>query len=144
MITDCFDDAVILNNLGYELGEQNRKLEEAEALMRRAVELDRWERARAGDPDAENGGHLDSLGWVLFRRGKLKEARELLEKAVVSSDAAGDGIVWDHLGDVAFRQGEKKRAAEAWKKAAELYRGSHTGREKGRLDEVKRKVQLAE
>lgn len=138
------DDVSALNNLGYELGDQNRKLEEAEALMRRAVEVDKWERTRAGDPDAENGGYLDSLGWVLFRRGKLKEARELLEKAVASPDATGDGIVWDHLGDVAFRQGEKKRAAEAWKKAAELYRGSHTGREKGRLDEVKRKVQLAE
>lgn len=138
------DDAAALNSLGYELAEQNRKLDEAEALVRRAVELDRWERTRGGDPDTESGQYLDSLGWVLFRRGKLKEARELLEKAVASPDAAGDGIIWDHLGDVAFRQGEKKRAAEAWKKAAELYRGSHTGREKGRLDEVKRKVQLAE
>ncbi|MCU0703522.1 MAG: tetratricopeptide repeat protein [Fimbriiglobus sp.] len=138
------DDVLVLNNLGYELADQNRKLEEAEALLRRAVELSRWERARSGDPDAENGGYLDSLGWALFRRGKLKESRELLEKAVGLPESAADAIVWDHLGDVAFRQGEKKRAGEAWRKAAELYRGSHTGREKGRLDEVKRKLLLAE
>jgi tetratricopeptide (TPR) repeat protein len=138
------DDVGALNNLGYELADQNRNLDEAEELLRRAIELDKWERGRQGDPDAENAGYLDSLGWALFRKGKLKEARGLLEKAVAMPDSAGDGIVWDHLGDVAFRQEDKKRAAEAWKKAAELYRGSHVGREKGRLEEVKRKVTLAE
>ncbi len=138
------DDASVLNSLGYELGDQNRKLEEAETLLRRAVGLDAWERGRAGDPDADNGMYQDSLGWVLFRRGKLKEARDLLERAALSPDSSGDGVVWDHLGDVAFRQGDKKRAAEAWRRAAELYRGSHVGREKGRLEEVKKKVQLAE
>lgn len=138
------DDATVLNNLGYELADQNRKLDEAEALLRRAVVMDKWERGRQGDPDAESGGYLDSLAWALFRRGKLKDARDLLEKAVTSPDANADGIVWDHLGDVAFRQDDKKRATEAWKKAAELYRGSHTGRDKGRLDEVKVKLKLAE
>ncbi len=138
------DDVTVLNNLGYELADQNRKLDEAETLLRRAVEIDAWERGRQGDPDAENAGYQDSLAWALFRRGKLKEARALLETAVSMPDASGDGIVWDHLGDVAFRQGDKKRAAEAWRKAADLYRGSHVGREKGRLDEVKAKVKLAE
>jgi tetratricopeptide (TPR) repeat protein len=138
------DDASVLNSLGYELADQNRKLDEAEAMLRRAVEIDAWERGRQGDPDADNGSYQDSLGWVLFRRGKLKEARELLEKAVLSPDSADDGVVWDHLGDCAFRQGDKKRAAEVWKVAADLYRGSHVGREKGRLDEVRRKIKLAE
>jgi tetratricopeptide (TPR) repeat protein len=138
------DNVLALNNLGYELADQNRKLDEAEALLRRAIDLDRWERGRSGDPDAENSGYLDSLGWVLFRQGKLKEARALLEKAVAMPESAGDGIVWDHLGDVAFRQGEKKRAAEAWRQAAKLFENTHLGREKGRLDEVKAKVKLAD
>jgi tetratricopeptide (TPR) repeat protein len=138
------DDVLLLNNLGYELADQNRKLEEAEELVRRAIDLDRWERGRRGDPEAESGGYADSLGWVLFRRGKLKEAREQLEKAVASPEAAADGIVWDHLGDCAFRQGDKKRAAEAWRQAAKWYANSHTGRELGRLDEVKAKLKLAE
>lgn len=144
MLDDDPDNVAVLNNLGYELADQNRKLEEAEALLRRAVELDRWERGRRGDPDAESGGYADSLGWVLFRRGKLKDARGLLEKAVASPESADDGIVWDHLGDCAFRQGDKKRAGEAWRQAAKLYEKSHTGREFGRLDEVKAKVKLAE
>lgn len=144
ILNDNPDDVRALNVLGYELAEQNRKLEEAETLIRRAVELDRWERARAGDPEAESGAYVDSLGWVLFRRGKLKEARVQLEEAVASPESNGDAIVWDHLGDVAFRQGEKKRAGEAWRQAAELYRGSHLGQQFGRLDEVKRKLLLVE
>lgn len=138
------DDVLLLNNLGYELADQNRKLEEAETLVRRAIDLDRWERGRRGDPEAESGGYADSLGWVLFRRGKLKEAREQLEKAVASPEASADGIVWDHLGDCAFRQGDKRRAAEAWRQAAKWYEKSHTGRELGRLDEAKAKLKLAE
>ena len=123
------DDTQVLNNLGYNLADQNRELEEAETLVRRAIELDKWQRTRAGDPDAASGGYADSLGWVLFRRGKLKEARVQLEAAVASPDGAGSGVVWDHLGDVAFRQGEKKRAAEAWAKAAELLAGGHEGKQ---------------
>jgi tetratricopeptide (TPR) repeat protein len=138
------DDVLVLNNLGYDLADQNRKLDEADDLVRRAIDLDRWERARAGRPEAESGGYADSLGWVLFRRGKMKEAREQLEKAVASPESADDGIVWDHLGDVAFRQGDKKRAGEAWRQAAKLYEKSHTGRELGRLDEVKAKARLAD
>jgi tetratricopeptide (TPR) repeat protein len=138
------DDVLILNNLGYHLADQGRKLEEAEGLIRRAIELDQFERVKRGDPEPVSGGYTDSLGWVLFRRGKVKEARELLEQAAASPEAAPDAIVWDHLGDVAFRQGDRKRAAEAWKRAAELYTHSHHGRQDGRLDEVKRKQKLAE
>lgn len=143
LLDDDPDDVLVLNNLGYNLADQGRKLDEAEVLIRRAIELDKFERTKRGDPEAESGGYQDSLGWVLFRRGKLKEARELLEQAVVSTESAPDGIVCDHLGDVAFRQGDTKRAATAWKRAAELFKDSHLGRQNGRLDEVKRKMELA-
>ena len=138
------DDVLALNNLGYNLGDQNRELAEAETLIRRAIELDQWERTKGGSPRAKSGGYADSLGWVLFRRGKLKEARALLEEAAASPDGAGSAIIWDHLGDVAFRQGEKKRAAEAWKKAVDLYANTHEGRLHGRQGEAKRKLKEVE
>lgn len=144
VLDDDPDDVLVLNNLGYNLADQGRKLDEAEALVRRAIELDRFERTKRGDPEAESGGYQDSLGWVLFRKGKLPEARALLEQAVASTESAPDGIVWDHLGDVAFRQGDVKRAAAAWGKAEKLFKDSHLGRQNGRLDEVKRKIKLAE
>ena len=138
------DDVLALNNLGYNLADQNRKLDEAEQLIRRAIELDRDERARAGEANLEHAAYLDSLGWVLFRRGKLAEAREWLEKAAIMPDGSSDPTVWDHLGDVCMRQGDKARAKTAWANAATRYIGTQQGRHLGRMDEAKRKLKLAE
>jgi tetratricopeptide (TPR) repeat protein len=130
------DDALILNNLGYNLADEGRKLDEAEKMIRRALELDRDERARRGERELDNGSYLDSLGWVLFRRGKLDEARKALEAAVKSPDSNGDGIAWEHLGDVAIRQKDVASAHAAWRKAIDLYRDSHVGRQNNRRAEV--------
>ncbi|HVK18619.1 MAG TPA: tetratricopeptide repeat protein [Fimbriiglobus sp.] len=144
VLDDDPDDALALNNLGYNLADQGRNLPEAEAMVRRAIEIDRFERAKLGTPEAESGTYLDSLGWVLFRRGKLPEAREALERAAKLQDTAGDAVVWDHLGDVCFRQGDKTAARKAWEKAAELSTDSHVGRQQDRLQEVRRKLKLAQ
>lgn len=140
VLDDDPDDVLVLNNLGYNFADQGRKLEEAEAMVRRAIELDAAERLRNGNAEAESGVYLDSLGWVLFRRGKLADARAVLEKAVALPDSATDAIVWDHLGDVAFRQGEKSRARAAWTRAVDLFADSHAGRHDGRRDETVRKL----
>lgn len=140
VLDDDPDDLLVLNNLGYNLADQGRKLDEAEAMIRRAIDLDAAVRLRSGNAEAESGVYLDSLGWVLFRRGKLADARAVLEKAVTLPDSATDAVVWDHLGDVAFRQGEKDRARAAWSKAVEWYANSHTGRQGGRRDEAVRKL----
>lgn len=79
--------ATALNFLGYLLADQNRQLEEAEGLVRRAVEQ---------DPD--NGAYVDSMGWVFYRLGRLEAARAELERAV--SLTGGDPVVREHLGDV--------------------------------------------
>ena len=138
------DDVLALNNLGYNLADQNRGLVEAEQLIRRAIELDRDERARAGEANLEHAAYLDSLGWVLFRRGKLTEAREWLEKAAIMPEGSTDPTVWDHLGDVCMRQGDKARAKTAWANAAARYIGTQQGRHLGRMDEAKRKLKLVE
>jgi len=86
------------NFLGYLLADRGRDLEEAHALIRAAV---------AADPD--NGAYLDSLGWVLFRLGRLEEAQRLLERALQLT--GGDPVIHEHLGDVfaALRQAERAR-----------------------------------
>lgn len=144
ILDDDPDDMLILNNLGYNLADQGRKLDEAEQLIRRALELDAHERRMKGDPEGESGTYLDSLAWVLFRRGKVKEARELLEKVAKLPETASDAVVWDHLGDVRFREGATGSARDAWTKAAELYKNSHQGRQGGRRDEVLRKLKQTE
>lgn len=134
------DHAGACNDLGYHLADQGRNLDEAERLVRRAVAVDRADRRRAGDPEADNAAYLDSLAWVLFRKGKLAEARDLLLKTVAIPDGATDGVVWDHLGDVQYRLGEKDKAKTSWRKAERLLASDHRGRRDGRLDDIKRKL----
>ena len=144
LLDDNPDNVLILNNFGYQLADQGRKLDEAEAMIRRAIELDRDARIKAGDPDAESGNYSDSLGWVLFKKGKFAEARKALEAATQFAEVSENGVVWDHLGDTYFRLDLKKEAVAAYAKALKLFTGSHEGKQFGRLDEVKRKLKLAE
>ncbi len=143
ILADDPDHAAACNDLGYHLADQGRELDEAERLVRHAVAVDRADRKRAGDPEPENAAYLDSLGWVLFRRGKHADARDWLERAADTPDGAADAVVWDHLGDVCFRLGDKPRAKVYWEKAAELYVNDPRGKREGRTDEVRKKLRLA-
>jgi tetratricopeptide (TPR) repeat protein len=138
------DHAVACNDLGFHLADQGRNLDEAERLVRTAIASDRLDRKKGGNAEPENAAYIDSLGWVLFRRGKFAEAKMELERAAALPAGAADPVVWDHLGDVLFRSGEKPKAKAAWEKALELYeadtRTSSRGRRDGRLDEVKVKL----
>src|SRR5205823_14146647 len=109
--------------------DRNKKLDEAERMIRKALDLDRQQRnskdALSLDADRDNAAYVDSLGWVLFRRGRFKEAVAELEKAVKLPDGAHDPTVWDHLGDAYIRLKEKTKAAGAWKKALRMYDERH-------------------
>src|SRR5262249_26790906 len=119
-----------------------------ERLIRKALDLDAQQRksAIAADleDDSDNAAFVDSLGWVLFRRGQLDAARENLEKAAALSGGAEDPVVWDHLGAVSFRMHDAARAKTMWEKSLALY--ETTGRRKtdGHYAEVKRKLHLAD
>jgi tetratricopeptide (TPR) repeat protein len=139
------DHASACNDLGFHLADQGRDLDEAEQLVRNAIVVDRFDRKKTGAADPENAAYIDSLGWVLFRKGKLPEARAELERAVKLYEGETDPIVWDHLGDVLFRLGEKTKAKEDWKKAEELYKNDPRGsshRRDDRYEELKRKIKL--
>ncbi len=93
-----------LNFIGYTLASHGGDLEEAERLVRRALEL---------KPDS--AAFLDSLGWVLFKKGELEAARATLERAV---DGGPDDVtLFEHLGDVSAQAGDVSRAREAWRRA---------------------------
>lgn len=144
LLDDDPDHAGACNDLGYHLADEGRNLAEAERLIRRALTADRIERRKSGSAEGESASYLDSLGWVQFRQGKLKEARATLERAAALAPDSKDGTVWDHFGDVLFRLGEKVKAREAWERAKAAYEAdaNRTGRDrsKGGLEEVKRKL----
>ena len=97
-------DAQTLNTLGYLLAVRGEKLDEAIALVRRALEK---------DPD--NGAYLDSLGWAHFRRGDVNEAYKYLAAAAERMPESSE--VLDHLGDVQARRGQLQDAIQAWTRA---------------------------
>jgi tetratricopeptide (TPR) repeat protein len=141
-------DATANNDLGYLLADQNKDLAAAERLVRKAIELDRDQR-RGGtalglEGEEDNAAFLDSLGWVLFRRGRLDQARRELERAASLPGGDDDPVVWDHLGDVCQRLGRTERAAECWKKALELYELGVRRRNDGRYEDIKLKMGLTQ
>jgi Tfp pilus assembly protein PilF len=97
----------VLNNLGYFLADRNERLGEAEALIRRAVNI-----------EPTNGSFLDSLGWLLYRQGKLEEAQKYLEQAVIYQQRSA--TIHDHLGDLYKKQGQMDKARAKWEDALRL------------------------
>jgi tetratricopeptide (TPR) repeat protein len=139
------DDATANNDLGYQWADQNKDLDEAERMIRKALELDHKQRTTGDalvlDGDQDNASYVDSLGWVLFRKGKLADARRELERAVSLQDGSESPEVWDHLGDVYFRSEMPAKAAETWRKAVSLYQTARR-RPDDRLPEIQEKLRL--
>lgn len=98
------NDADVLNYLGYILADRGQRLDEAERLIRRALEI-----------DADNPSYLDSLGWALFKRGAMQEAEEHLARAAAALPL--NSVVQDHFGDLLARRGRHREAVEAWTRA---------------------------
>src|SRR4029078_11632498 len=55
---------------------------------------------------------LDSLGWALYRMGKLDEAERYLRQALKGGP---DAEIAAHLGEVLWRKGERDQARAVWK-----------------------------
>ncbi len=101
------DDASVNNDLGYLYADQGKNLDQAEKMIRKAL-----------DAEPDNIAYLDSMGWVLYKLGRFAEAVPYLEKAVKDS-TGGDETMWDHLGDAYLRADQPAKALTAWKKGLE-------------------------
>jgi tetratricopeptide (TPR) repeat protein len=133
------------NDLGYVWADNGVNLPEAEKLIRKAIEEDRKQRKASSqynaDTDHDSAAYLDSLGWVLFKLGKSKEARSHLLEAV--KDAEGQHTeIYDHLAEVCLDLGEKAEAVAAWKKAVEAATSSK--RDQKRKAEIEKKIKKHE
>jgi tetratricopeptide (TPR) repeat protein len=140
------NDAGACNDLGYFLADQGKNLDEAEKLIRKAIRLDDEQRRTSKeigfDVDQGTAAYLDSLGWVLFRRGKPEEARAWLEKASRLAAAESDPTIWDHLGDACFRMHDRPAARLAWQRSLSLYETTRQKRADEHYNELKHKLQI--
>ncbi len=95
-----------LNYLAYTYAELEKELPEAETLAKRALNL------------KPNDAYIvDTLGWVYFKQGKMKEAMQFLEKA--HSMNPKESVISEHLGDVYFKTQLFGKAKDMYEKAAQ-------------------------
>jgi tetratricopeptide (TPR) repeat protein len=98
------DHADALNFVGYSLAEQGVRLEEAERLVRRALQL-----------KPRSGYILDSLGWVHYRKGEYARAAEVLERA--DALVGPEPTILEHLGDTYRALARNADAVSAYRRA---------------------------
>jgi tetratricopeptide (TPR) repeat protein len=91
------------NALGYSLAERNQRLPEARELIERALQL---------APD--DAFIIDSMGWVLYRMGNLKDSLGYLRRAFAGRP---DAEIAAHLGEVLWALGERDEAERVWNDA---------------------------
>jgi pentatricopeptide repeat protein len=96
--------APALNYLGYMLADRGERLDEAVALLQRALEI-----------EPGNGSYLDSLGWAYFKLRRHEDARKHLAEA--ASQLPSNSVVQDHLGDALAALGRHADAIGAWQRA---------------------------
>ena len=94
----------VLNYLGYSWVDMGLNIDEAFAMLKRAIDL-----------NPRDGMIIDSLGWAFYRLGRYEEAVRELEKAVELKP--GDPVINDHLGDAYWRVGRKLEARFQWQHA---------------------------
>lgn len=98
------EDASALNYLGYTYADLGIHLDQAETLIRRALEI---------KPD--DGYIIDSMGWVYYQQGKYDKAVDYLERAAeLTNDEA---IISAHLADAYVKTGQTIKALQAYHKA---------------------------
>jgi tetratricopeptide (TPR) repeat protein len=115
------DNASALNYVGYTWAERGIRLDEAETMITRAIEL---------RPD--DGYIADSLGWVYYMRarplvesGRREEAQGYIDRALRELKRAaeltgGDPVISEHLGDIYLLLNQKRDALEQFEEALRL------------------------
>jgi predicted Zn-dependent protease len=93
------------NDLGYFWANDGIRLEQADAMIRKAI-----------DNEPNNSAFLDSVGWLCYKEAKFGEAATWLQKAV-TMPGGRESEVMQHLGDALYRVGRKAEAMEWWVQA---------------------------
>lgn len=97
------NNATALNALGYTLANRTDRYTEAYELISRALAM---------QPDEP--AILDSMGWILYRKGNYQEALEYLTRAYA---VFPDPEVAAHLGEVLWMSGDTAGARAVWQDA---------------------------
>jgi tetratricopeptide (TPR) repeat protein len=112
------DNALANNNYAYALSERNQELDRAQAMIEIALKA-----------EPKNPSYLDTMGWILYKRGDYKQALEYILQAIENGEVSA--TVYEHLGDVYQKLGNNAEAEKFWREA--LRKDSHRQSAKERL-----------
>ena len=104
------DHAHAYNALGYSLADRGERLEEAQQLIDKALQL-----------APEDPFILDSKGWLLYRKGDNGAALDVLRKAL---SLRADPEIAAHFGEVLWVLGRRDEAEKAWSEAVKASPGN--------------------
>ena len=122
-------DAEVANSLGYFLAEKGKDLDLAEGLIKEALSV-----------QPGSGAFLDSMGWVLYRKGRLEEAFDYLIRAV--NVLPDDPVILEHLGVVLTDLGQQAEALDVLRRS--LARGGDPARIGARIASLEKALQAKE
>lgn len=111
------DNVLVLNNWAYFLSVEGKQLERALQMAERVTEL-----------TERNPTYMDTHAWILFRMGRLEEARQLMRQAVALDGQKSPELLL-HYGDILHALGEQFMAETYWKKALDK------GADKAKIEE---------
>jgi tetratricopeptide (TPR) repeat protein len=101
------NDPFVLNNYSYYLALRKEHLDKAERMA-----------AQVNRDHPDNGTYLDTYAWVLYARGKFKEARKAMEQALPLPGVSA--VHYEHYGDILFQLGDVDNAVKQWEKARSM------------------------
>lgn len=120
------DHVQAMNYLAYTYAELGTELPEAESLARKALK------------QKPNDAYIkDTLGWILYKQGKLKEAVATLENAHQSNPE--ESVIAEHLGDAYYQYQLFTKAKDMYERAARVEKNEDNVRKlETKIDQLKK------
>lgn len=99
------NNVLVLNNYSYFMTQEGINLSQAVAMVEKMMTL-----------GADNPTYIDTYAWVLFKAGRLVEAKAAMRQAI-SLDKQNSPELMLHYGDILRALGDNYMATIYWKKA---------------------------
>lgn len=98
------DDPLILNNYAYYLAEENTRLDEAEEMIKKCLDVE------------ENITYLDTYAWILYKKGKFRGAEKVMRR-IFDKGMIKDADLLEHYGYIKKARGDCSEAVKLWQAA---------------------------
>jgi Tfp pilus assembly protein PilF len=102
------ENILVLNNYAYFLAEQNLNLKEAEKMSKKTISVEN-----------PNPTYIDTYAWILYKRGKYKEAARLMA-GIIDDETLEDAEYYEHYGFILKGLNNCNEAVIYWEKAFKM------------------------